>query len=84
MKKYFESNCGYCVCSSYRAFVYSTQKSDILSDLALANVETLASGEWGVGVQGLSAVGIPINIQNAISVDAIQVVLVEIIIGNKN
>lgn len=30
--------------------VYSSQKStDTLSDLALSNVEALASGEWGTG-----------------------------------
>lgn len=29
--------------------VYTSQKSDVMSDLALANVEALASGEWGTG-----------------------------------
>lgn len=27
--------------------VYANQKTDAMSDLALANVEALASGEWG-------------------------------------
>ena len=29
--------------------VYANQKTDAMSDLALANVEALASGEWGTG-----------------------------------
>ena len=29
--------------------VYVNQKTDALSDLALANVEALANGEWGTG-----------------------------------
>ena len=29
--------------------VYNSQKSDVMSDLALANVEALASGEEGIG-----------------------------------
>lgn len=33
------------VCASYT--VYQSQNTNTLSDLALANVEALASGEWG-------------------------------------
>ena len=29
--------------------VYNSQKSDVMSELALANVEALASGEEGIG-----------------------------------
>lgn len=29
--------------------VYANQKSEVLSDLTLANVEALAGGEWGTG-----------------------------------
>ena len=29
--------------------VYNSQKSDVMSELALANVEALAGGEWGTG-----------------------------------
>ncbi len=34
--------------SSFRYNVYNSQKSDVMSDLALANVEALASGEIDV------------------------------------